>query len=72
MFSNAALHVIPLDDEVLHFASGKCPCQPFCDDRAEMDIYVHHAADGREAAERAGKPVDGKGWTNVGEWLNDQ
>lgn len=60
------IHVIPLNDDIMHHASPKCLCQPL-NDPESTTVYVHHAFDNREAQERQGNPVKGKGWTNIGE-----
>lgn len=60
-------HTIPLNDIDLHFADRRCDCKPLVDN--ESGVIVHHAKDGRERFERQGKPVEGKGWVNVGQML---
>lgn len=57
-------HIIPIDDEEIHFAQSTCWCNPL----VEKDgIVVHNAKDCREKYERQGRPVEGKGWVLIGE-----
>ena len=58
-------HVIPLNDQIVHYTNEDCPCSPFDDGEGSM---VHHALDGRERLERAGIPIGtGLGWVIVGD-----
>lgn len=44
------LHVMPVDDLIEHESDADCACGP--DQDAEQPrLYLHHALDGREAAE---------------------
>ena len=58
------LHVIPLNDYIMHYAHEDCPCSPFDDGEGSM---VHHALDGRERLEREGIVTEGLGWATVGD-----
>ena len=58
------LHVIPLNDQIMHYTHEDCPCSPFDDGEGSM---VHHALDGRERLERAGIATQGYGWVIVGD-----
>jgi hypothetical protein len=61
-------HVIPVDDEREHDETPYCWCGP---DGTEVDaggatIWVHHAADLREAYEQiTGEAYRGRTWTRV-------
>jgi hypothetical protein len=62
------IHVIPADDEREHQLSTWCWCGPesFEVDAGGATIWVHHAADLREAYEQAtGEAFQGKTWTRV-------
>jgi hypothetical protein len=50
------IHVIPLNDKIIHTADCEC-CKAFLDPDG---IWIHHAADKREQYERQGK--NGKPW----------
>jgi hypothetical protein len=61
-------HVIPCDDEREHDLSSWCWCCPDLVPVGESTLYVHHAADLREAYENlTGDPLPGKFWIRVEE-----
>ena len=57
------LHVIPLNDGMIHCAQESCHCSPTPDGAG---VVIHHAQDCREALERNGH-VTPHGWATVGE-----
>ena len=58
------LHVIPLNDHIMHYAHKDCPCDPFDDGEGSM---VHHSIDGREKLERQGIKTTDLGWVIIGD-----
>ena len=58
------IHVIPLNDEKEHRHSIHCWCGPTYDSGKEAkSLFVHHAADLREAGEQLiGEGFDKKNW----------
>lgn len=58
------IHVIPIGDSKLHAGQTVCWCHPL---DAGDNVWVHNAADCREAQERQGV-IRTLGWTNVIEY----
>lgn len=46
-------HVLPVNDEVEHVESYKCPCHPKVDIVEQDIIVIHNSFDGREGVEWA-------------------
>lgn len=46
------VHVMPLDDWIIHSRSRYCECRPYTEER----MVVHHAADAREHFESRTDP----------------
>lgn len=61
------IHVIPVGDYRIHYAQSDCWCYPT--ERSEGVIWVHHAADCREARERINNEKCSEGWINIGETI---
>jgi hypothetical protein len=53
------VHVVPLNDTVVHHRSGRC-CMAFF--REEKGVMTHHPADKREQFERQGTVDPAKPW----------
>lgn len=57
-----SIHVMPINDTMLHGAHESCPCYPF---ETERGLYVHNAKDCREAKERVTGDMHKFGWEAV-------
>ncbi|MFF8482308.1 hypothetical protein [Streptomyces antibioticus] len=54
--SDTAVHVVPLDDLIVHTFSKACPCGPRSrviprEGRPDGRVHTHHSLDGREFEE---------------------
>lgn len=63
------IHIIPLGDVQLHSAQAICWCHPL--NTGEDDLWIHHAADTREAHERVNGEKCSDGWALIAEFRGD-
>lgn len=64
------LHVIPLNDELMHGIGLSCWCHPMLQAEGGSQIAVHNAKDLREANERNGHVNPDKKWATVEEIIS--